>query len=320
MSSLTREDVSAIYRLPMPELLYRAASVHREYHDPLKVQLCQLENIKSGRCPEDCKYCPQSAHHEAPVEEYGLESVEEVVEAAAAAREGGATRFCLGAAWRGPRQDGDFERVLEMVRGIRSLGMEACVTLGLLTQEQADQLAGAGLTAYNHNLDTSPEFYGRIITTRRFEDRLRTIEAVRRAGVTVCSGGIIGMGEEQDDRIGLLHALASLDPPPESVPINVLVPVKGTPLEDAPPVDPLELIRCIATARILMPTSRVRLSAGRQGMSRELQAFCFFAGANSVFTGDRLLTTPNPGSGDQGLLASLGMIGEQAVDEPAPVT
>ncbi len=311
--SLTRQAVGEVYRLPFPELIYRAATVHREHHNPLQVQMCQLENIKSGRCPEDCKYCPQSAHYDTGAEEYGLETVEEVAAAAREAREGGASRFCLGAAWRGPRQDGDFDRVLEMVRTIRSLGMEACVTLGLLDQEQADRLAEAGLTAYNHNLDTSPEFYGNIITTRQFEDRLRTIEAVRRAGITVCSGGIIGMGESQEDRIGLLHALASLDPPPESVPINLLVPVKGTPLEHAEPVDPLELLRCIATARILMPVSRVRLSAGRQGMSRELQAFCFLAGANSIFTGDKLLTTPNPGSGDRELLAALGMEGEEKV-------
>lgn len=304
---LTRHDVRSIYTKPFPELLYEAATIHRQHHDPNKVQFCQLENIKSGKCPEDCKYCPQSAHYDTGVEEYGLESVEQVIAAAGEARAGGATRFCLGAAWRGPKKGAEFERVLGMVRGIRSLGMEACVTLGLLNEEQAQQLAEAGLTAYNHNLDTSPEYYPDIITTRTFEDRLRTIANVRKAGITVCSGGIVGMGESQDDRIGLLHSLATLDPPPESVPINMLVPVDGTPLAEAAPIDPIELVRCIATARILMPTSRVRLSAGRMEMSRELQAMCFFAGANSIFTGAKLLTTPNPGEGDRALLSSLGM-------------
>jgi biotin synthase len=295
--TLTRDDVRSVFEKALPDLLYEAATVHRAHHDPLRVQLCQLENIKSGRCPEDCHYCPQSAHFDTGAEEYGLETVEEVIEAARQARDGGATRFCLGAAWRGPRSSAEFERVLEMVRGVRALGMESCVTLGLLDEGQAQRLAEAGLTAYNHNLDTSPEF----------EDRLRTIEHVRRAGISLCCGGIIGMGESREDRIGLLHAVASLAPPPESVPINVLVPIRGTPLESAEPVNPIELVRCIATARILMPASRVRLSAGRLGMSVELQALCFFAGANSIFTGDKLLTTPNPGEGDLALLARLGM-------------
>jgi len=303
----TRESVASIYNLPFPELLYRAATVHREHHDPRKVQFCQLENIKSGKCSEDCKYCPQSAHWDTGIEEYGLETVAEVREAAGRARESGATRFCMGAAWRGPRNEAEFSRVLDMVREIRALDMEACVTLGLLNADQARRLAEAGLTAYNHNLDTSPEYYEKIITTRRFEDRLDTIGHVRAAGITVCSGGIVGMGEAQEDRIGLLHALVSLDPPPESVPINALVPVEGTPLENAEPVDPIEMVRCIATARILMPRSRVRLSAGRMAMSRELQAMCFFAGANSIFTGEKLLTTPNPGQGDRAMLAALGM-------------
>lgn len=315
--TLTRDDVRNVYTLPFPELLFRAATAHREHHDPLKVQFCQLENIKSGKCQEDCKYCPQSAHYDTNIEEYGLESVVQVREAAERAREGGATRFCMGAAWRAPKNEREFERVLEMVEAIRDLGMEACVTLGLLNEDQAQRLAEAGLTAYNHNLDTSPEFYDKIITTRTFEDRLNTISNVRKAGITVCSGGIVGMGEAREDRIGLIHSLATLDPPPESVPINMLVRVKGTPLEDAEPLDPIELVRCIATARILMPRSRVRLSAGRQEMTRELQALCFFAGANSIFTGDRLLTTPNPGEGDIALLQSLGMQPESTADTHA---
>ncbi|MEO8377243.1 MAG: biotin synthase BioB [Candidatus Sumerlaeota bacterium] len=304
---ITRYHVQEIYEQPFTNLLYEAATVHRIHHDPTKIQLCQLENIKSGRCPEDCKYCPQSAHYDTGIEEYGIETVEAVREAAMAAREAGATRLCMGAAWRGPKDGRDFDVVVDMVREVRSLGMEACVTLGLLNAQQAERLAEAGLTAYNHNLDTSPEYYSEIITTRKFEDRLTTIANVRKAGITVCSGGIIGMGEAREDRIGLLHALASLDPPPESVPINLLVPVEGTPLEKAAPVEPLELVRCIATARILMPTSRVRLSAGRMSMSNEVQALCFFAGANSIFSGDKLLTTPNPGGADAGLLAMLGM-------------
>jgi biotin synthase len=307
---ITREEITEIFELPFPELLYRAATVHRAHHDPTKVQFCQLENIKSGKCGEDCAYCPQSAHYDAEIPEYGLESVQQVIEAAREAREGGATRFCMGAAWRGPRNEQEFERVLDMVRAVRSMGMEACVTLGLLNEDQAKRLAEAGLTSYNHNIDTSPEYYEKIITTRTFEDRLRTIRNVRQAGISVCSGGIVGMGESRADRIGMLHSLATMDPPPESVPINLLVPVEGTPLANVSPLEGIELVRCIATARILMPTSRVRLSAGRQGMSTEMQALCFFAGANSIFTGEKLLTTPNPGSGDHALLAMLGMSSE----------
>ncbi len=313
---ITRQSIRTIYEKPLPDLLYEAATVHRAHHDPTKVQFCQLENIKSGRCQEDCKYCPQSAHHEAKVDEYGLESVKQVREAARAAKEAGATRLCMGAAWRGPKNNEEFERVLDMVREVRALDLEACVTLGLLDEDQARRLAEAGLTSYNHNLDTSPEFYEKIITTRKFEDRLETIRNVRKVGVTVCSGGILGMGESREDRVGLLHSLANLDPHPESVPINMLVPVPGTPLENAPPVDPIELVRCIATARILMPRSRVRLSAGRMAMTIELQALCFFAGANSLFTGERLLTTPNPRAGDLALLSLLGMEPE-TVEETA---
>lgn len=309
-ATLTRDDVRAIFTRPFPDLVFEAARIHREHHDPRRVQFCTLDNIKSGRCPEDCKYCPQSAHYNTGVDEYSVKNVESVLDAAREAKENGSTRMCLGAAWRGPRNDADFEAVLEMVRGIRSLGMEACVTLGILNREQAQRLAEAGLTAYNHNLDTSPEYYEKVITTRTYEDRLRTIAHVRETGVTVCCGGIIGMGEEQEDRIGLLHSLASLDPHPESVPINMLVPVEGTPLAHAKPVEPFELVRCIATARILMPTSKVRLSAGRMSMSDELQALCFLAGANSIFTGERLLTTPNPGANDHSLLSRLGMEAE----------
>lgn len=313
---LTRNDVRSIFNKPFPDLLHEAATVHRAHHDPLQVQLCQLENIKSGRCPEDCAYCAQSAHHDVEIEEYGLEQVEEVHEAAKRARANGATRLCMGAAWRGPRNQAEFERVLEMIRRVRSENLEACVTLGMLSNEQAQQLAEAGLTAYNHNLDTSPEHYAKIIHTHTFQDRLDTIDHVRAAGISLCCGGIVGMGESHEDRVGLLQSLATLDPVPESVPINVLVPIPGTPLENAEPIDPIELVRCIATARILMPKSRVRLSAGRLKMSRELQALCFYAGANSIFTGEKLLTTANPGEGDLSLLASLGMRGETA-DEAA---
>jgi len=316
---LSREQVRDIYLQPFMDLVFKAATVHREHHDPNAVQHCTLNSIKTGKCPEDCKYCPQSAHHDTGLEDHGLKDVDEVLAAAGAARAAGSTRFCLGAAWRGPRDGREFDDVLEMVRGIRALGMEACVTLGLLSGEQARRLADAGLTAYNHNLDTSPEFYPEIISTRTFDDRLRTIGHVRAAGISVCSGGILGMGESREDRIGLLHALASLEPPPESVPINSLVRVGGTPLEGQEPVDPFEIVRAIATARILMPRSRVRLSAGRLEMSDELQALCFLAGANSIFAGDKLLTTPNPGGDrDARLFTRLGIRAEGA-REAAPV-
>lgn len=267
-----------------------------------------LLSIKTGGCPEDCAYCPQSAHYRTDVARTDLLSLEEVTVAATRAREQGATRFCMGAAWRDVPNGRQFEDVLDMVRAVRGLGVEACCTLGMLDQDQADRLADAGLTAYNHNLDTSPEFYGHIITTRTYNDRLRTLQRVRRAGIAVCSGGIIGMGESRPVRFRLLQQLASLDPHPESVPINLLVRVEGTPLADVGPEDPIELVRTIATARILMPTSFVRLSAGRLSLTDEAQALCFLAGANSVFLGDRLLTTPNPGaSHDEQLLKRLGM-------------
>ena len=304
----TDSKIRAVHGLPFPDLLYHAQTVHRRHHDPCEVQLCTLLSIKTGGCPEDCAYCPQSAHYSTAVTPQGLLDVEQVLEAARAAWEGGSTRFCMGAAWREVRNGKEFEQVLEMVRGVRSLGLEACCTLGMLTGEQARRLGEAGLTAYNHNLDTGPAYYERIVSTRTYEARLETIRNVREAGITVCCGGIIGMGESLDDRIGLLAALAQLDPHPESVPINALVRAPGTPLERLPPVDPIEMARMIATARIVLPRSRVRLSAGRIEMSESTQALCFLAGANSIFTGEKLLTTPNPDRDrDLALLEKLGM-------------
>jgi biotin synthase len=304
----SRDEIAALYTSPLLDLVLRAALVHRAHHAPNEVQGCTLLNIKTGGCPEDCAYCPQSAHYAPGANRHEFLSVEDALHAARRAREQGATRFCMGAAWREAADGPQFDRVLEMVRGVRALGLEACCTLGMLTDAQAEALAGAGLTAYNHNLDTSPEFYGRIITTRGYDDRLRTIARVRRAGITVCSGGIIGMGESRADRFELLRHLATLDPHPESVPINLLVPVEGTPLGDRPPEDPLELVRVVATARVLMPRAFVRLSAGRVSLSNEAQALCFLAGANSVFLGDRLLTTPNtPLDADRDLFARLGV-------------
>ena len=303
-----RAEVEAIYRTPIPELVFRAQTLHRRFHAPDRVQTCQLISIKTGGCPEDCAYCPQSAHYDADVERQGLLESEHVVSAAREAAARGVTRFCMGAAWRQAPEGKEFEKVLEMVRGVSALGMEVCCTLGMLKEEQAVQLKEAGLSAYNHNLDTSPEFYGSIITTRVYEDRLKTLAAVRRAGITVCCGGILGMGERESDRVGLLQQLASLRPHPESVPINMLVRVEGTPLAKMAALDPLEMVRAIATARILMPGSRVRLAAGRKQLSREAVTLCFLAGANSIFVGEKLLTTPNPGPDeDQELLENLGM-------------
>jgi biotin synthase len=321
----TRGAVREVYNRPLLELVFAAQQVHRQFHNPASVQHCQLLSIKTGGCPEDCAYCPQSAHYETGVTNTGLLALEDVRRSAQKARDEGATRFCMGAAWREVRDGSDFDRVLEMVRSVGSLGMEVCCTLGMLTDDQAQRLAAAGLTAYNHNLDTSPEFYGNIITTRQYDDRLRTIASVRKAGITVCSGGIIGMGESDEDRIGLLQQLASLNPHPESVPINLLVRVSGTPLADAPAVprqsgeldplivdglilDPLIMVRTIATARTLMPASMVRLSAGRRSLSREAVALCFLAGANSIFVGEKLLTTANPERDDDArLLRDLGL-------------
>jgi biotin synthase len=303
-----RTEVAAIYRTPLPELIFRAQSLHRQFHEPDRVQTCQLISIKTGGCPEDCAYCPQSAHYDTGVERQELLDPEHVISVAREAAERGVTRFCMGAAWRQAPEGREFENVLKMVRGVSALGLEVCCTLGMLTEEQAKRLRDAGLTAYNHNLDTSPEFYGSIITTRVYADRLKTLAAVRKAGITVCCGGILGMGERETDRIGLLHQLATLEPHPESVPINMLVRVEGTPLASVPALDPLEMVRAIAAARILMPASRVRLAAGRKQLSPEAVTLCFLAGANSIFVGEKLLTTPNPGPDeDEQLLQKLGL-------------
>jgi biotin synthase len=303
-----RSEVEAIYRTALPSLLYRAQTVHRQFHPQDRVQTCQLLSIKTGGCPEDCGYCPQSAHYDAGVGREGLLEPEHVISVAREAAGRGVTRFCMGAAWRQAPEGREFQKVLEMVRGVSELGLEVCCTLGMLTERQAEELKDAGLSAYNHNLDTSPEFYGSIITTRVYEDRLKTLAAVRKAGLTVCCGGILGMGEREEDRIGLLWQLALLEPHPESVPINMLVRVEGTPLGKMPALDPLEMVRAIATARILMPASRVRLAAGRKQLSQEAVTLCFLAGANSIFVGEKLLTTPNPGRDeDEELLQTLGM-------------
>ena len=304
----TREEILAFFELPFPELLYQAQQVHRRYFDPREIQVSTLLSIKTGGCPEDCAYCPQSAHHSAELDIERLLPIETVVAEARAARERGATRFCMGAAWRAPR-DRDLDRVVEMVRAVKAEGLETCLTLGMLTRAQAERLRAAGLDYYNHNLDTSPEFYGEIISTRTYEDRLRTLDHVREAGLKVCAGGILGMGESRADRAGLLQQLANLPHHPESVPINLLVRVAGTPLEHAEPPDPFEFVRTIAVARLLMPASRVRLSAGRAGMEDSLQALCFLAGANSIFYGERLLTTPNPEADrDRRLFERLGLV------------
>jgi biotin synthase len=291
----TSYEIVGLLRAPLLDLVDEAREMHRRFHADGQVQLASLLSIKTGACPEDCKYCPQSAHYakKTGLEREALLDVDDVLAKARLAKEAGATRFCMGAAWREVKDGEAFDSVLAMVRGVRALDMEACVTLGMLTETQAVRLAEAGLTAYNHNLDTSPEFYGQIITTRTYQDRLDTLSHVRSAGMQVCCGGIIGMGESVEDRASLLKTLATLDPHPESVPINALVPVPGTPLQDQKPVDPLDLVRMVATARILMPASNVRLSAGRSSLTREAQILCFLAGANSIFYGDKLLTTAN---------------------------
>jgi biotin synthase len=292
----TAPDVASaleLYRLPFFELLFRAHTVHRSFHDPEEIQRCVLLSIKTGGCPEDCGYCSQSAHHQTQLKREPLLSVAEVRASALRAREQGAQRFCMGAAWRNAPEGEPFERVLAMVREVKSLGLEACVTLGMLTAEQAHRLKEAGLDAYNHNLDTSRKYYPNVITTRTYDDRLKTIQAVREAGITVCCGGILGLGEDDEDRCALLCELAQMEPQPESVPINLLVPIPGTPLGTAPAVETTDLIRTIAVARILMPHSRVRLTAGRLSLSKEAQLLAFFAGANSIFIGEKLLTTPN---------------------------
>jgi len=290
----TLDELRAVYELPLQELMLRAAEVHRGHHDWQDIQRCALLSIKTGGCPEDCGYCSQSARFQTSVQKEPLLSVEEVRERATQAKRLGASRFCMGAAWRGVKDGPQFDSVLEMVRIVRGLGMEACVTLGMLNGEQARRLKEAGLTAYNHNLDTSRRHYPRIVSTHTYEERLQTIRAVQQAGISVCCGGILGMGESEEDRLLLLAELAALERPPESIPINCLVPIPGTPLAESPPVDSIQLVRLIATTRLAFPKARVRLSAGRTGMSRELQILCFLAGANSIFFGEKLLTTPNP--------------------------
>ncbi|WP_394346278.1 biotin synthase BioB [Flavobacterium salilacus] len=305
----TKEEIIALYNKPLMDLLYEAASVHRIHHDPNVVQVSTLLSIKTGGCPEDCGYCPQAARYHTDIEGNDLMSVQQVKAQALRAKAGGSSRVCMGAAWRNVKDGPEFEQVLEMVRTINKLDMEVCCTLGMLTENQAKRLAEAGLYAYNHNLDTSEEYYKEVISTRGYEDRLQTIDNVRKTNVTVCSGGIIGMGESVADRAGMLVALASLNPQPESVPINALVAVEGTPMEDEKPVEIWEMIRMVATTRIVMPETQVRLSAGRTQMSREGQAMCFFAGANSIFAGDKLLTTPNPDvNEDMKMFETLGMI------------
>ncbi len=300
-------EIEALFQLPFADLLYRAQQIHREHFDPNAVQLSTLLSIKTGGCSEDCGYCPQSAFHNAGVENKKMLDVSEVVKAAKAAQDAGADRFCMGAAWREPSEE-DMAAVVEMVKEVRALGMETCATLGMLSDEQTEQLRAAGLDYYNHNLDTTPEFYGNIISTRDYQDRLDTLERVRKAGMHVCSGGIVGMGESLTQRAGLIAQLANMNPYPESVPINNLVKVEGTPLADQAEIDPLDFVRTIAVARITMPTARVRLSAGRQQMSDAVQTLCFLAGANSIFYGEQLLTTGNPEvERDRALMDKLGM-------------
>ncbi len=299
--------LQALYNTPFSDLMFEAQSVHRRFHDTKAIQLCTLANIKSGNCPEDCAYCPQSSRYNTGIETWDLPSVEQVLNEAREAKATGSTRFCMGAAWRTPPHQKAFDHVLELVKAVAAEGMEACVTLGMLTADQAISLKEAGLTAYNHNIDTSPKYYDEIITTRTFQDRLDTLGHVAKAGLQVCCGGILGMGETVTHRLEMIEVLTQLTPPPESVPINCLVPVAGTPLAEQTPVDPIELVKTIAVTRIALPSARIRLSAGRLEMSDETQALCFLAGANSIFTGEKLLTTPNPGEDrDHALLAKLG--------------
>ena len=316
----TREEIAALFGLPFTELMFRAAEVHRAHHRAGEVQLCTLLSIKTGGCPEDCGYCAQSVHADSGVEATKLLDVQEVLQRAAQAKDAGSQRFCMGAAWRNPK-DRDMPAIVEIVEGVRAMGLETCMTLGMLTSRQADQLAEAGLDYYNHNIDSSPEYYERIITTRSFQDRLDTLGNVRAAGISVCSGGIVGMGETREDRVGFIHTLATLPQHPESVPLNALVPVKGTVLGDMladtplAKIDDIEFVRTVAAARITMPRSMVRLSAGRESMSEATQALCFLAGANSIFTGDKLLTAPNAGDDeDAALFAKLGLTALQGVE------
>ena len=309
MTEYTLDAIRDIYKKPFMDLVFQAAEVHRANHNHYEMQMCTLLSIKTGGCPEDCKYCSQSVFNQTDLEKEILLKTDQVLAEARKAKEAGSTRFCMGAAWRDVKDGRSFDRVLDMVRGVKEMGLEACCTLGMLTEEQAVKLKEAGLTAYNHHLDTSEDFYGKVITTRTYQDRLDTIANVSAAGISLCCGGILGMGEGEEDRIGLLHRLANLNPQPESVPINMLVPVEGTPMENLKPLDIFEWIRAIATARILMPKSMVRLSAGRLDISREAQALAFLAGANAIFTGEKLLTTPNPVMNeDASLLNDLGLI------------
>lgn len=308
MATISKEQILNIYNTPLLDLIYRAAEIHRQNNDYSEVQISSLLSIKTGGCSEDCGYCPQAARYHTDVEVQALMQTEEVMAAAQRAKNSGASRLCMGAAWREVRDNRDFDRVLDMVRGVNAMGMEVCCTLGMLTESQAQKLADAGLYAYNHNIDSSDDHYKKIITTRTYDDRLNTIENVRKAKVSVCSGGIIGMGESIEDRAGMLFTLANLDPQPESVPINALVPVKGTPMENMELISTWEMVRMIATTRIVIPKTVVRLSAGRTQMSREAQALCFMAGANSIFAGDKLLTTPNPSfSEDMEMFNILGL-------------
>lgn len=308
MQNYTHDDVAALYNRPLLDLIYEAATVHRANHDANEMQMCTLLSIKTGGCTEDCGYCSQSVHNEAELDKELLMKTDDVLEQARKAKEAGSTRFCMGAAWPKVLDGRAFDRVCDMVKGVSDMGLEACCTLGMLTEEQAFRLKEAGLSAYNHNLDTSREFYDKVITTRNYDDRLDTLKNVAKAGISACCGGILGLGESRDDRISLLHTLANLNPQPESVPINMLVPVKGTPMENNEPLDIFEWIRAIAVARILMPKAMVRLSAGRLTISKEAQAMAFMAGANAIFTGEKLLTTPNPkADADYGLLDDLGI-------------
>lgn len=306
-----RDEIESLFALPMNDLLFKAHSIHRQVYDPNEVQISRLLSIKTGACPEDCKYCPQSARYDTGLEKERLIEIDKVLTEARSAKAAGASRFCMGAAWRNPHER-DMPYLKEMVAEVKAMGMETCMTLGMLSPSQANELAGAGLDYYNHNLDTSPEYYGDIITTRTYQDRLDTLSNVRAAGMKVCSGGIVGMGEQASDRAGLLQQLANMEKHPDSVPINMLVKVAGTPFEKLDDLDPLEFVRTIAVARIIMPHSRVRLSAGRESMSDELQAMCFFAGANSIFYGCKLLTTSNPEENDDmALFKRLGLHPEQ---------
>ncbi|MCA0902513.1 biotin synthase BioB [Qipengyuania aquimaris] len=309
----TREEIAGLFDLPFTELLFQAATVHRQYHPPEQIQLCTLLSIKTGGCPEDCGYCSQSVKADSGVEATKLMEVQSVLQRAAQAKDQGSQRFCMGAAWRNPK-DRDMPAIVEIVKGVRNMGLETCMTLGMLTPKQADMLKEAGLDYYNHNVDTGPEYYERVISTRNYQDRLDTLQNVRDAGINVCSGGIVGMGETRDDRVGFVHTLATLERHPESVPVNALVPVKGTVLGDMladtplAKIDDIEFVRTVAVARITMPMSMVRLSAGRESMSEATQALCFMAGANSIFTGDKLLTAPNAGDdSDAALFAKLGL-------------